>query len=194
MANTQNTSYKDNDWASRYHRILGKSLYYLDVDQTELESGTMNKTLKEYTYENGNPKTVALIDFKYPGKSLSDKYSSIQYQIYSSEHEYKTPLPFYMVITYLSEEYPVKMYYVIPANSVARKGFEFLKFPMLGQWMSVRRFSQFQHWLRNKKWNGEEEILAANLLDINWNSELKLKELPGAEKQYPLPTMDFSWL
>jgi hypothetical protein len=191
---TANTIYKDNDEASKYHRILGKPCYYLDVDQTELEDGTMNQTLKEYTYINGNPKTVALIDFKYPGKSLSDKYSSIKYQIWSSENEYKTPLPFFIVLTYLTNVHPVKMYYVIPANIPARQYFDKCKFSNKGRWMSLRAFSKFQHALRNIPWTPNQIIDADNLKAVGLPAGMTLNDLSGEVMEYVLPTLDFSWL
>lgn len=192
MARQSNTIYCCNKSASNWHRILGKCCYYLDNDQTELEDGTVSATMKEFTYKDGHPETVALIDFKYPGKSLSDKYPAIQYQIYNSEHEYKVPVPFFIVLYYLDVQYPIKMYYVIPANIPARSYFDRCELSDKGTWMSIKMFSKFQHALRNKTWNGEELLKDANLSAIGLNGT-KLKDLSNIVMKYDLPYLDFSW-
>jgi hypothetical protein len=194
MSITSNTKFKNNELASDYHRILGKCLYYLDSDQTELEERSAEATMKEFTYENGHPRTVALIDFKYPGNSLSDKYASIQYQIYNSEQEYKVPVPFFMTLYYLDLDHDVKMYYVIPANVPARKYFDKCELPAIGAWMSVKKFSKFLHAIRGKTWNGEESINDTNLFKVNLPAGTKLKNLSSKIKEYKLPYFDFSWI
>lgn len=194
MSESANTIY-NSSLPSIYHRILGKCCYYLDIDQTEANEGSMSERLYEFTYFNGNPKTVALIDYKYPGVSLSDKYSAIQYQIYTSENEYKHPIPFFIVITYLDHNYPVKMYYVIAANKPAREIHKRLEVSN-GMWLSIQGYSRFQHLLRNKKWNKEEIINPSNIAaipDLLIAKNAKLKDLPDSRMIYQLPEMEFSW-
>lgn len=193
MATQANTIFKGNNLASDWHRILGGCCYYGDIDQTETENGFEEEQMKEYTYDSGKPRTVAMIDWKYPGKSLSDKHPSIQYQIFTSEQEYKIPIPFFMVVYYLDEQFPVKMYFVIPANIPARTIFDRCELSDQGKWMSVRTFSKFQHLLRDKPWNGDEQIKNVNLGKIGLPDNMKLKDLSSKVKEYNLPYRDFSW-
>lgn len=194
MAQIANTVFKISDLTSHWHRVLGSCCYFLDQDQTELTDGTMESSMREFTYEDNHPKTVAIIDWKYPGKSLSDKYAAIKYQIHSSENEYKTPIPFFIIIYYLDDQYKEKMYYVIPANTYARNFFSINNFPIEGKWLTVYNFSKFQYALRSKKWNEFENIKRENLLAVGLAKDLKLKDLPNSYVEYPLPALNFSWI
>ena len=195
MSTTANTSFSGNRMASHWHRVLGKACYFLDSDHIELSDGTIGDTMKEYTYKNGVPSTVAMIDFKYPGKSLSDSYSAIQYQIHSTENEFKTPIPFFMVIYYLDKDiHEIPMYYVIPANVPARLYFDKCKLSDAGAWMTVKKFSKFQYALRNQPWNQNEVIDDKNAAMVGLRPNMTLRDLPDEPARYPLPKMNFSWL
>ncbi len=194
MSATSNTQFSGNQLASKFHRILGRQCCYLDIDQTELASGAMEETMYEYTYEDGESKPVAMIDFKYPGGSLSDKYPAIRFQIDLTEKRLIDPIPFFLVVYYLDSIHPVKCYYVIPANVPARAFFDKFSLSDAGVWMSLRDYSRFLHKLRNIPWNGEESIEAVNSGPIGLPTNMKLKDLSCTTKAYELPYLDFSWL
>jgi hypothetical protein len=194
MALIANTTFTGNKLATVFHRVLGKCCYMVDTDQRELETGIAEDIMNEYTYEHGHQKTVAMIDWKYPGKALSDSHPAIQYQIYSSENEWKNPMPFFMVVYYLDVQFTTKMFYVIPANVPARSMFDHWELSDRGAWMSPKKFSKFQHGLRNKPWNGEEVLRDENLIAAGLPAGMRLKDLSSATVEYPLPVLDFSWL
>lgn len=104
----------------------------------------------------------------------------------------KVPVPFFVVLTYLSEEFADKMYFVLPTNNAAKEHFQTYKKDLNGQWMTPLRFSQFQHTLRELSWNGEEIIDPINLKAVGLPVNLKLKELPNKLVEYPLPKLNFN--
>lgn len=148
----------------------------------------------EYTYDYGRLRTVAIIDWKYPGQSLSDKYSAIKQQINLSDNELKVPVPFFIVVYYLDEQHPVKCYYVIPANKTARSLFDQYGFSHAGKWFSLKHFSIFQHKIRQKVWDKNEPINNDNLQKIGMERGMTLGDLSSEILEYKLPLMDFSWL
>ncbi len=187
MSRQSNTDFKANESASDYHRILGKCCYYSDLDMTEADSGSEEAMCISYTYDNKNIKPVAIIDWKYPGKSLSDKYSAVQLRLTIAN---SLNIPMFFCITYLDEQYPIKCFYVIPINLNAKHYFRRCGLVWQGEWMSVKTFSKFQHGLRNKTWNGEEEIDPKNAAACGL-SVGKLKDLPNQLTKYELPQMEF---
>lgn len=195
MALIAKTNFSGNRSASEYHRILGKYCYYLDIDQIEMRDNSMNEIMKEFDYDdNDKMRTVAMIDWKYPGQSLSDKIPAIKYQIHTSENEYKVPIPFFIIITYLDNNYPIKSYYVIPSNIIARNYFNKANLSINGVWMSLKRFSKFQHALRGRNWNGNERLINANTKAVGLKDDMMLKELSNEYCEYKLPKLDFSWM
>lgn len=189
MSHIANTPYKDNNLASDYHRISGKYCYVTDIDLIlSGDKDNQDNMFFEYTYKNNEIEPIACIDWKMPGKSLSDKYSPIQAQIAISN---KLGVPFYFIITYLDDKYPVKCYYAIPINKIARQ-----LTPAsdgVGSWLSLQEYSKFQHQLRKLNWNSLEPIETKNLQAVNLPTKLTLGELPNDKKEYPLPILDFSW-
>lgn len=203
MAKISNTDYKENEWASKYHRILGRACYYSDIDQVDANEGSLSSMCVEYTYVDNKITPVSFTDWKYPNEGhISDRYSGIQLQITMADG---LKIPFFIVVTYLDEKFPVKMYYVIPANQYANKYFTKCELPTQGAWMSLRKFSKFQHGLRGKPWNAEEEIRGKRKFDGTYDNEkslidvglpvtTKLKDLSSQVQHYPLPQLQLSWL
>lgn len=184
MSTVANTPYKDNNLASDYHRISGKYCYVTDIDL--MPSGrkdNVDNMFFEYTYLNSKIEPIACIDFKMPGKGLSDKWSAIQAQIAISD---KLEVPFFFAITYLDERYPVKCYYIIPINSLARSSYS-------PGWYSLKQYSKFQHKLRKLAWKATEAIDDRNLVAVQLAPGLTLGDLPDQVTAYPLPVFDFSW-
>lgn len=187
MSKIANTLYKDNNLASDFHRVSGKYSYVTDIDLIPSgESENTDNMFFEYKYENGNVEPVACIDFKMPGKSLSDKYSAIKAQISISN---KLNVPFFFAVTYLDERYPTKCYYIIPINEIARNN---LKIKGVGAWCSLKEYSKFQHKLRNITWNGNEPIEPKNAEVVGLSCKT-LADLPNTKQKYELPNLDFSW-
>lgn len=187
MSHVQNTQYSGNPHASTYHRILGKNIYATDIDQIECTNGTIQEMYIEYKFDQNRPKSVAWIDFKNPGLKLSDKFTTCMIQ---SDDATRLNIPFFYVITYLDDRYPVKMYYVIPINTIARDLFGNKE---IGYWLSLKDFSKFQHSLRGIKWNGNETIDNQNLSKCHLPHNLKLNQLSSEVVKYQLPALDFSW-
>jgi hypothetical protein len=138
----------------------------------------------EFTYENGEAKPVAIIDYKHTGQILSDKWPAIQCQIWMANN---CGIPFYFVIYFLDEEYATKCYFVVPGNSLAKKQFAFWKLSEKGAWLGLKDYSKFQHALRKKIWNGDEVIDDKNLITVGFAPGMKLKDLPNKVDNYPLP-------
>ena len=176
MARHRNTPYDTNVAASDHHRVLGSHIYGADLD------------MLEYKYlSNGTIVPAAIIDWKYPGDKLGMKYSAIQLQRAVAD---KLEVPFFMAITYLSDTYPVKCYYVIPCNTLSIKYFYKCVKPINGCWCSLQGFSKLQHALRSQIWNPDEVIDEKNLVAVGLPVGTKLKELPRKIKHYPLPMME----
>lgn len=189
MARYRNTETRSNDLASDYHRILGYRMYSQDIDMMMTEIGNKEEMFYEFT-GNGNP--VAMIDYKYPGQRLSDKHFSIQGQINIAN---RLEIPFFFAITYLDVNHPIKMYYVIPINKLAREFWiETNRKPLPGAWLTLRQFSQFEHALRSMPWNPAEPIPERNLEAVQLQPGMTLGDLPNVKAEYPLPQLDFSWM
>lgn len=181
MSHTVNTTYKCNEEASTFHRITGKKCYGVDVDMLECK----------YQEGSSEPVPVAVTDYKYPGKSLSDTHSSFGAYLMLSK---RLDIPFFIIITYLDLNFTTKCYYVIPADQRAKKYFVRCKLNQQGAWLGLKDFSKFLHALRSQPWNGEEVVDADNLVACHLEAGTKLKELPNEIRQYPLPKLEFSWL
>lgn len=187
-------SFQRDPWASIYHRILGKCILYTDIDSLQTEEGSMDNINLEYLNNYGKNKRVAIFDYKRQNagkqQSVGMQYSAMQTQL---ELANDLNIPLFMVLTYLSEEYEHKMYYVIPINDIAKDFFKKRKIDCCGMWQTLKTHSQFQHALRDIKWNQNERIP----FKIRWNETLKLsdreeyllKELPNKVVKYPLPKM-----
>lgn len=184
MSHTQNTPYSANDLASKYHRVLGRCCYYADIDCVNSKEGSEDNMCIDFTYDKDGPKVTHIIDWKYPGESISTKYAGIQIQKHIAD---TLKVPFFIAITYLGDEHPVKTFYVIPANAMALAYFERCKLLPGGAYFSLKTMSKFQHALRNKKWNPEEEIHPANLAAVNLPEGTTLRQLPSDIKPYDLP-------
>lgn len=180
--------------ASKFHRLLGKACYYCDLDQVSMKKGSHENMCVEYTYINNKPKAIFFTDWKYPeeNSSITWRQSSLQLQA-SMATELK--IPFFIIVTCLDPiEHPVKCYFVIPSNIVAVERFKEYGFPTEGRWMSLQSFSRFQHLLRNKIWNGEEQIMDENLIKCGLDTNMKLKDLPHQYRRYALPEIDIDAL
>ena len=188
----------------RMHRILGQKIYNVDFDYLAHSDGATDNLFSELTYVNNIPTTVAIIDYKYPGPAilktgLSDTAkwaNSIRYLIHFSENELKVPKPFFTVITYMDGDYGIPMFFVIPMNKPAFSYWMKNDLPMSGEWMTVRRYSKFQHALRCLKWNPNETLDADNVASCNLppNFITCLGELPNDPVTYQLVPLHYSWL
>lgn len=179
MATTKNTPYNNYNIANDYHRVQGSICYEMDID------------VIEFTYINGKPIPIAIVDWKYPGKCLSDNFTCSQQQIAVAD---LLNVPLFFAITYLDDNFPVKMYYLIPINDIAHRFFFSNNVNQNGVWLTVLGYSRFLHKLRNKTWNGNEIINEKNLAAIGFSTPMKLKDLPNKYKEYELPKLDFSWM
>lgn len=191
MAQISNTTYKDNNLASDFHRISGRYCYTTDIDCLATNTGNEDNMFFEYSYDNHKIKPVAMIDWKHPGKSLSDKYSAVQAQIAIAD---KLEVPFFFIITYLSDEYDTKMYYVIPINEKARKIWAFWQRETPGDWLTLKSYSKFHHSLRKLEWNKDEPINQINLAAVKLSNINTLGDLPNKKAVYQLPELNFSWM
>jgi hypothetical protein len=126
------------------------------------------------------------------GQHFSDEYWTVQAQAYNYDCEFKRPIPFFIVLTYLSEEYTDKMYYVIPCNNTAKQLFQTYQKSLKGEWMTPLKFSQFQHLLRDISWNGEEVIDKRHTQVVGLPDDIKLNQLPNTKSIYPLPKLKFN--
>lgn len=203
MSTQSNTKYINwADGTKEYHRIMGQCCYFLDNDCIELTDGYVNTIWREV---NADMTTAAIIDYKYPlnkyGKPvlISNKkgmYNSfaLRQQAWSCDNEYKIPKPFFIVVTYLDDNFPIKNFYVIPANNKAISMWNRGNVPMPGKFMSLRGYSRFMHIIRNKVWNGEELIDDKNLKIVGLSGPMKLKDLDNSIGSYNIPELDFDWL
>lgn len=194
MAKAENTNQRDL-WPSLCQRCLGARLYTIDGDEQGLDQGTLEGQFMGFT---GRKEMKFAIDYKHislqdvESQSFSDSYWTMQAQAYFYDCQVKKPVPFFTVLTYLSEEYENKMYFVIPSNNAAKLAFQHYNKHKNGQWMTLLQFSQFQHLLRGITWNGEEIIDTRNLIAAKLPNNLKLKELPNKQVIYPLPQLNFN--
>jgi hypothetical protein len=194
MAFSQTTQYKSNDQASEIHRLLGKCLYYTDLDAVLTEYDMVESAGLQYTFNGGERITKALFDYKQgiaidmPCKANEE---AIKQQAHFASNEMKIPTPFFLVLTYLLEQHTIKMYYVLPANTVARK-----KLPDTeGRWMTLKTMSRFEHHLRNKKFDENEVIRQDKLLTkYGLPIGLTLGQLPDTIVKYDLPRINHNFL
>lgn len=179
---------------SYYQRILGSHCYTIDADELGFGQGGKGGKFMGFTSDS---KVRFAIDYKRINlatvheRIISDDYWTMKAQARLWDCQVKEPVPFFTVLTYLSEEYPDKMYYVIPTNNAAKTFFQKYGKAIKGEWMTILKFSQFQHLLRDISWNGEEVIDPDHLGKLQLPSTLKLKELPNKKAIYPLPNLRF---
>ena len=173
--------------------IPGRGNYYCDFDSIISNEDTIESMAMEYTFIHGERKTVALIDWKQGiAESIPCKQNmeAIKQQAYFASHEMKTPLPFFIGLTFLLEEHTTKMYFMLPANKPARR-----IIPSNGKWMTLFAMSKFQHFIRNRKFDPDEIIFQDKILTkYGFPIGMKLGDLPKERVEYPLPDIDFHFL
>jgi hypothetical protein len=152
----ENTFMRD-QLPSLLHRFLGEGLYCSDVDSLE------------YTWKNGDVEFNCIIDYKNPTNSADRK---LTYQTIRVQSKLATALsiPMFVVQTYLDDNYPIKMMYVMPVNKIAKYIFNSLNKNPDGIWLSIRNYSRFLHYIRKIP-----------------NDEKTQKLLCDDYKEYPLP-------
>ena len=192
MANTQNTQWKSNDEASEIRRLLGRANYYCDFDDIMSNEDNIESSGMMYTFEYGKRKTVAIIDYKQgiaQDIPCKQNMEAIKQQAHFATNEMKTPLPFFIILTYLLDEHETKMYYTMPCDKAARK---IIKKP---RWMTLFEMSRFECFLRGKRFDPEEVINQDRLLaKYGFPSGMKLKDLPNIIVEYPLPRIDMDFI
>jgi hypothetical protein len=190
MTKPRHTNFSSaSELASIFQRVLGRCCYYSDLDDLEANEGS-TEMFVHYTYTHANPEPlpVAVIDWKYPGKSISTKYSPIKLQKVVAN---KLEIPFFITIAYLDVQHPIKCYYVIPVNSFAIKLFRKYRLDSVtGEWFSLRKFCMLQHLLRNRKPNWDEKIDQTNAKAAGLPLSATLGDLPDDVQIYPLPTIE----
>ena len=177
------TNYSGNELASQYQRILGDCCYYSDLDCIASEDGSKEDMTVSYTYKDNKPKPVFIIDWKHPKDIVHLEYSAIKLQSVMAD---TCKIPFFIGVTYLDEQHPVKCYYIYPENSFAKNYFNKCNLLPGGAWFSLRSFSKFQHALRNKQWNPNQAITKANSIVVGLDAKT-LGELPNKCQTYTLP-------
>lgn len=194
MANKENTDKRDH-WPSKWQRCCGRQCYTIDEDELGLDDGSLEEVFMGF---DKRKKVRFAIDYKrinlndVDKQSFSDSYWTVQSQAYVCDCQFKIPVPFFITLTYLSEEYLDKMYYVIPTNNTAKKLFKQYQKNLKGEWMTPLKFSQFQHLLRDISWNGEEIIDSEHTQAVGLPSNIKLNQLPNKKTIYPLPKLNFN--
>jgi hypothetical protein len=181
--------------ANAYHRITGKKNYFFDFDNMGTSSGDIS------FYMGVNMPDFApkyFLDFKRQNnaieqntQSVSTKWFAMQGQI---AHANFCKAPFLIVLTYLSDEYAVKSYFIIPANSYAKDFFKQYNLSEEGIWRSLKGFSKLLHTIKGNKFDPTEEIPFKD----RWNDFVKvsnadkftLGDLPSDYIQYPLPHIE----
>jgi hypothetical protein len=176
--------------ASNYHRILGSRIYTTDMDSLFTNSGIIDESFIEFSIDKKNDFVpYALIDYKkmIPNRNqhFSDKYIGVRSQAAIADNYLK--IPFFVVLYYLDECWEDKGFLIVPVNNLAKKYFSDLKLSD-SEFMSVKKFSQMLHHLRNIKWNANEEVDNSNFPEIKC-----LGDLPNKKLNYAKPTMDFGY-
>lgn len=194
MAHHENTGLRDL-WASRYQHCTGRHNYTIDGDEIGFQYGSVEG---EFMGFDGKKRAKFAIDYKRVNletvntRLISDKEFTIEAQAFHWDCELKIPRPFFVVLTYLSEEFEYKMYYVIPANNAAKLMFQNYNKHPKGQWMTVLQFARWQHLLRDLTLDPEEIIDKEHTRAVGLPDGTKLKDLPNKEHIYPLPQLDFN--
>ena len=181
---SHNSDYHYDEFTSRYHRILGKC-FYTDIDCIEFDKSFQEGINMEYKYESNTIKPVAFIDYKYVADTTTVALGKLDaYKALANCMIVQTPV--FVVFGYLDIQFPVKCFFVKPENESAKGIFDQLGKSHSGAWMSVRDFSRFQHILRNKDWNENEQIKDRDIqhikqLDCNapLSNNMRLKDLPN---------------
>ena len=127
--------YGEKQITSDTHRTLGPQILCTNLD------------CLEYMYVNGQIVFVAVIDYKegcakdiHLGQSAADAQVKLAVLL---------NLPLFIVLTYLDPNiYPIPMYKVIAENELAKNKMTHINFNPDGEWMSIRRYSHFRHYLR----------------------------------------------
>lgn len=193
MTTTEHTDKRDR-WPSRYQHCMGYRCYTSDTDEMNFQLGSMEEVFMGFDSTNQvrfaiDYKRVSL--FTVNEQRLSDQHWSVKSQAAFWDNQVKTPIPFFVVLTYLSEEFVHKMYFVLPANNAAKQLFTHYNKDLNGEWMTLLKFSQFQHLLRDISWNPEEVLDNKNTQLVGLPDDLKLNQLPNQKHTYPLPQLDF---
>lgn len=194
MTTTEHTDKRDR-WASRFQHCTGYRCYTSDTDEMGFQTGSMEEVFMGFDSTN---QVRFAIDYKRVSletvneQYLSDQKWSVKSQAAFWDNQVKSPVPFFVVLTYLSEEFLDKMYFVIPTNNAAKLLFSYYNKDKTGEWMTLLKFSRFQHLLRDITWNPEEVIDNKNTRLVGLPDDLKLKDLPNHNHTYPLPQLDFN--
>jgi len=181
--------------ASYYHRITGRKNYFFDFDNMGTMEGDISLNMG-VSMPDFEPKYF--FDYKRQcnaletnTQSVSTKYFAMKGQI---AHANRCKVGFFIILTYLSEEYEHKTYYVIPANSYANKFFTDNNWSLNGKYQSLKTFAKFIHALKSNHFNESEEIP----LKDRWNEFIKISnkntftlgELSSTYALYPLPKIE----
>lgn len=131
---------------SEWHRTTGPKIYCTDVDMIE------------HAYIDGEPHPVAITDLKAVEPTAQNHQpihlsrSSIRLQKNMAD---RLAVPFFIVVHYTAPAYEIKSFYVVPANSLAKRFFTESKIPShfideIGVWMSERAYTQMLYALRGE--------------------------------------------
>ena len=157
--------YSDRDMLPyRLHRLLGKSLFATDIDMIE------------YRYKDKDLVISAIIDYKDPDKckDLSFKEDSVKLQSFMAT---KLGVPFFLVLTYLGNNYDVPMMYVIAYNDIAKEFMKEAEASPNGEWCSMVEYSEFLHCVRKIPHDTEAQAKLTN--------NKKVYKLPGEKNEIP---------
>lgn len=135
----------------------------------------------EFSYPNGKPKVKAFVEVKSGNcDQISIDDASIQVQLEIASWR---DMPVYVVVEFMHK--PVQCIYVKPANEAATQ--QLKEYCNRSEtYMSLKRYSHFQHFFRNIWWNPNEiyECLPCGATPT-------LKDLPDRVIKHPLPIMDW---
>lgn len=199
MTTIENTFLRDL-LGSIFHHLAGIDTPTSDADCIEVEGGTMKDTFIEYCRLNNNKrKRFAIADykrqcnainFKKKPQTVSMAYDGMQLQKELAED---LNLPFFVYCTYLSDEYNIKMYFILAMNTLAEDFFIDNKYDINGEWMTLKEHSIFQHQLRGKTFNPLEPIQEEHRMNafINMPDCLTLGDLPNIKAKYQKPFISY---
>jgi len=168
MTKKQYTSFYTDTHAIDYHRKLGNKCYGTDID------------MLEFTYENGEPKFLAMIDYKHGNSQFVNLAApTVQAQMKLAN---QIKVGFFICITYLNpEEFETPMYFLVPMNDQAKTSLAGYERTENGTWFTVKQYSKFQHDLRKVFWNRFEKD----------NDGQVLGDLSDEDVRYNLPRFNY---
>lgn len=187
------------------HRLTGRYNASIDLDVMETDAGMVEGSFMEVF----NNKTVAFADYKRCIKRGIDNqdfggpahYGSIKHQSFHAQSEVKQPVPFFVYLTYLNEDWTDKMVHVLTGNLCAKQLFQHhhnFGGYVEGTWMTIKGFAHFQHILRGIKVDWNQPVGNNNIKSMlkccpsfPVMENMLLKDLPHIHTIYPLPHPDF---